>query len=153
MDAPATAGIDETIERVETLYRAVTGREPPPPGPIAAGPVAAQVFERVDRLLGRLSGLLEPGWTPPVAVIGAGTEVVVRADVGGVARQDLRAELMGGVLVVEGERRGAPAGPFVQAIRLPEGARPDGVTARLAGGVLEVRVPCEPNRSTPIDVA
>ena len=155
-----THGIEQTIERVEDLYRAVTGREPPPPGPIPApGEIEAQVSLRVDRLL----GLLEPSWTPAVTLVGAAGEVVVRADLPGVARQDVRAELQGDVLVLRGERRAhdrdpgagpreTPVGPFLRTVRLPGVARPDRISARLADGVLEVRVLVEPIGPAPIDV-
>lgn len=156
-----TDGIDITIERVEDLYRAITGRQPPPGAAESVADVAAEVSLRTDRLL----GMLEPTWTPAVCVTGGATEIVVRADLPGVSRRDVSAEVHGNLLVLSGERRPclqksaapelreAPAGPFLRTVRLPNGARPAAVTARLADGVLEVHVPFEPMAASSIDVA
>jgi len=153
-----TNGIDQTIERVEDLYRAVTGREPPPQAG-SGGDVAAEVSLRMG-LLG-----LWPTWTPAVCVAGGQSEVVVRADLPGVDRQDVSAQVHGDLLVLSGERRvrppesaapvlrEVPTGPFLRTVRLPDGARSAAVTARLSDGVLEVRVPVEPITASSIDVA
>ena len=93
-------------------------------------------------------------WAPAVELITRGNELVIRADVPGVSKEDLQVELSDGVLTLRGERRREQEeaqegryhtersyGSFVRAIRLPEGTRPEDARATFRDGVLEVVLP------------
>jgi HSP20 family protein len=117
----------------------------------------------LDQSLGR-RGLASPparptyrdliSWVPKVDVVQQGNELVVRADVPGVAADDLTVEISEDAFTISGERKedrveengGAyrverAYGAFFREIRLPEGAIVDQAKARFKDGVLEITVP------------
>lgn len=109
---------------------------------------------------GRRGVTREALWMPQVDVLEREGRLVVRADLPGVARKDLRVEVTDDALVLEGERRreveeerGGMSrsersyGSFHRAIPLPEGVDPEKVEARFDGGVLEVTLPLAPEAS------
>jgi HSP20 family protein len=98
----------------------------------------------------------DPGvGSPPVDLIDRPGEVVVRADLPGLDRDDVRLTVGPGVLRLSGVRRtdadATPgdsyhcverwAGPFARTLRLPAGADTTQLTVTLEHGVLEVRLP------------
>lgn len=152
---------DDAIGKVNHLYRAVTGREMPitetayAPIPAERDPVQ-HVQEQMDRLI----GLLGPGttrtlmpWSPPIAIYESPSEIVVAVDVPGTSRDRVGVHVESGALVVSGKRTPSPAngetlrhaevrfGDFRRVVPLPFGLRTAEMTARLEGGVLEVRIP------------
>jgi HSP20 family protein len=93
-------------------------------------------------------------WAPPMEVFQRGNEMVVRADLPGVAPDDVQIDVEDGVLTISGERRNTNEdqqegfyrsersyGAFSRSIALPEGVDEDQVNARYEHGVLEVTVP------------
>jgi HSP20 family protein len=117
----------------------------------------------LDQSIGR-RGLVSPparptyldliSWVPKVDVVQQGNELVVRADVPGVAADDLTVEIGEDAITISGERKedrvdenGAAYrferayGAFFREIRLPEGAIVDQAKARFKDGVLEITVP------------
>lgn len=122
-------------------------------------------FEDIDELFGgfgfggsplarsrdlSLSGI----WDPRVDVFERGDKLVVRADLPGVAKEDLRVDVMDDTLVLSGERRyeqerneegvyqaECSYGRFQRAIPLAAGIRPEDVDAHFDNGVLEVLLP------------
>jgi HSP20 family protein len=81
-------------------------------------------------------------------------QLVVRADVPGVNRDQIEVEIENGQLVVSGERkeeheerRGGfyrterSYGRFYRAIPLPDGVKPEQAQATFNNGVLEIRIP------------
>lgn len=110
-----------------------------------------RLFQNMDRLVngaGRGRGL---GF-PDVHVLRKDNEVRVRAEVPGVAEDDLEVEVLGDTLtlkgkrlaeVAEGERwlhRERPVGEFFRTLKLPFRVDPESVQARLDHGVLEIRM-------------
>ena len=92
-------------------------------------------------------------WSPQIEVTEQDGRLVVRADVPGVATDDLHIELEGEALTISGERRGEERqqrgnrsytertyGAFSRTIPLPEAVDADQVEASFENGVLEVRV-------------
>jgi len=93
-------------------------------------------------------------WQPAVDVFETEKEIVVRAEVPGVARRDLRVSVDRDVLRISGERR-APArsdllrlhqveiatGPFERRVRIALPFDRERVSAHLEEGVLTVSVP------------
>lgn len=91
-------------------------------------------------------------WTPAVDLEETDDAYVVEADLPGVAKSDLSVEFHDGELVVTGEvkekertgvlhRRTRRTGHFEYRVALPKDVDADKVEAKLADGVLSVRVP------------
>lgn len=93
-------------------------------------------------------------WMPQVEVQQRNNELIVRADLPGLKRDDVTVEVDDGVLTLSGERRQENQeerqgfyrsersyGSFYRAIPLPEGVNEDDISASFGDGVLEVRVP------------
>jgi HSP20 family protein len=93
-------------------------------------------------------------WAPPMEVFQRGNEMIVRADLPGVAPDDVQIDVEDGVLTISGERQNTNEdqqegfyrsersyGAFSRSIALPEGVDEDQVNARYEHGVLEVTVP------------
>lgn len=92
-------------------------------------------------------------WAPELDVVQKGDELIVRADLPGVKKEDLRVELLDNALVLEGERRHEAErregswmraersyGAFRRTIPLPEAARGGEPSATFEDGVLEIRL-------------
>ena len=89
-------------------------------------------------------------WQPDVDIFETETAVVVRAELAGVSRGDVRVTVDQNVLRIRGVREGAgegvqrlhqmeiASGPFERSLRLPVDIDPDRVTARLEEGLLTV---------------
>ncbi len=93
-------------------------------------------------------------WVPAVDVVEEKDRFVMRADVPGVARDDIDVSMDDGILIVSGERRAESrdevagvqrferaSGRFSRRFALPETADAEGITARSANGILEVVIP------------
>ncbi len=98
-------------------------------------------------------------WTPQIDVLERGGQLVVRADLPGLSKDDVRVEVRDDALVIEGERRRERTeegegfyrsersyGSFRRAIPLPEGVDPEQADARFENGVLEVSLPLPKGR-------
>jgi HSP20 family protein len=93
-------------------------------------------------------------WVPQIEAFQRGNELVVRADVPGVAKEDLDVRVEDGTLIISGERRQEQEeqqediyrsersyGSFHRSIPLPEGVAEEQIAATCRDGVLEVTVP------------
>jgi HSP20 family protein len=100
------------------------------------------------------SALDQPIWSPEVDTFRRGDNLVVRADLPGLNKDDVKVEIDNGVLTISGERRDEREerrddfyvsersyGQFYRAIPLPEGLTSDQVDATFKDGVLEVTLP------------
>ncbi len=98
-------------------------------------------------------------WIPQIEIRQRGNELVVRADLPGLKKEDVSIEVEDGVLTLAGERREEHEeeregffrsersyGTFHRAIALPEGVNEDEISASFKDGVLEVRVPAPRER-------
>jgi HSP20 family protein len=98
-------------------------------------------------------------WVPTIDVVQQGSELVVRADVPGIAPDDLTVEISEDAITISGERQEGRAdenggvyrferayGAFFREIPLPEGAIVDQAKATFKDGVLEIRVPAPPEQ-------
>jgi HSP20 family molecular chaperone IbpA len=154
--------VDEAIASIEKLYETLAG-SPPPPGdptyskiPVERNP-SEFVAERVEQLL---QALEQPrtaagwSWIPRMMVWESPREAVVCLDLPGVKRSEVEIVEGEGVVTVSGQRQALsegcrlqyaerPLGTFRRQIPLPRGARSAELTARLADGVLEIRIPRE----------
>ena len=114
--------------------------------------------QEVNRLFNTLFDAGEGGaaqrWVPAMDLMEAEDHFVLRADLPGLAEDDVSIEVQDGTLTVSGERRAEHEdrqkgwhrierayGRFSRSLTLPEGVNPDGISAEFARGVLEVRIP------------
>ena len=108
-------------------------------------PSAARYGDFADRLRG-------DHWQPDVDVFETEEAVVVRAELAGVRREELRVTVDGDVLRIRGIREGGgrsavrlhqmeiATGPFERRLRVPVDVDRDRVTAHLEDGLLTVRL-------------
>lgn len=95
-------------------------------------------------------------WSPQVDVMEKEGELVVKADLPGIRREDLSVEVTEGMLTLRGERRQEEEredegfyrmersyGTFLRTIPVPAGIDPEQVKARFRDGVLEIRMPMQ----------
>jgi HSP20 family protein len=117
----------------------------------------------MDRMFGRRWQFLRPlrrltesssGWAPQADMFEEGDSLVVKAELPGVAREDVEVMLDRGDLVIKGERKSEHEvkeenyyqmersfGSFYRRLPMPEGVQADHLTASFKDGVLEVRTP------------
>ena len=101
-------------------------------------------------------------WSPQVEVFKRGDQLVIRADLPGLNKDDVHLDLTDDALTIEGERRfeheenqggvyrsERSYGSFRRQIPLPEGVNAENATATFRDGVLEVTMPMpEPRRAS-----
>jgi HSP20 family protein len=93
-------------------------------------------------------------WAPEIEVFDREGQYVVRADLPGLKKEDVRVEVTENALILEGERRKEHEerkegfyrsersyGRFSRAVPLPDGVDTEHVKAQFKDGVLEVRLP------------
>jgi len=120
--------------------------------------------EMMDRMLGRRWPMLTrpmrrrigsaSGWASHVDMYEQGNEIVVKAELPGISRDDIDVSLENGDLILKGERKSEHEvneesyyrmersfGSFYRRLPLPEGVEADRIAANFQDGVLEVRVP------------
>ncbi len=123
-----------------------------------------RMAEDMDRLFGQFGlgrtgftlspALEEPLWSPQVELFERGNNLVVRADLPGVKKEDLNIEVQDDMLTISGERRSEEEenregfyrsersyGSFYRSIPLPNEVKADQVNATFRDGVLEVILP------------
>ena len=130
-------------------------------GPAAASSLLPELGTRGGRdqvatthRAGRDHAPTRGSWMPQMEVFTRGNELVARADLPGLKREDISVEILDDHLVIQGERRSdreergdgffhseRSYGSFVRSIPLPEGTDGEAIQARFADGVLEVTVP------------
>jgi len=100
-------------------------------------------------------------WAPQVEVLERGNNLVVRADLPGLSRENVDVELDEDALIIRGERRSdveddnegfyrseRSYGSFYRAIPLPEGIDASRCNATFKDGVLEVTLPKPPQQAS-----
>ena len=93
------------------------------------------------------------GWTPAADVLAREGDMIIRAELPGVRREDIDVSLRNGVLTISGERkeeeehksgghlvRERRYGSFLRSMALPEGVDEEKITATFKDGMLEVIV-------------
>jgi HSP20 family protein len=158
--------LKQALEEMKGLYQTVLGRPAPElgqpsflPFPAGVDPVQLALLEvqRLKQVAKQVAFAPRPGaWVPLADSFVTDKEFVVRLEIPGVSREDLKIFVVGGECVIRGERKppqcaGAmrpialerPWGPFERRFVLPVGSRIDEVKARALEGVLEVRIPVE----------
>lgn len=146
--------IDETIAKVENLYRTLTGLEPPP-GSVAFPPEKdplAHVTDQIERLSGALATSQDAATVcPALSVWESETELRFCLEMPGVAREGVRLGFATGTLTVAASTtivdtafhlraRERPAGGFRRTLLLPPGIAERDVSAQMRDGILEIRI-------------
>ncbi len=176
-----------TDTRRTTNMPATQARSMQPSGPMAwaaGGPfgLMRRLSDDMDQLFGELAGGIGAGsrgnlaaaapvvlttpvaWIPALDIFERDGQLVVQADLPGVAADNVTVEVEDGLLTVSGERREEREfdedgirrlerryGKFSRSIALPEGAKADEIQASFRDGVLEITMPMaepESNRRT-----
>ena len=107
-------------------------------------------------------------WAPQLEVFRRGNELVVRADLPGMRREDVQIEIDDDVLTISGERRQENEenregffrsersyGQFYRSIPLPENVDASNVSASFNDGVLDITIPmpqAEQRRPTRVEI-
>jgi HSP20 family protein len=137
----------------------------------------ADEMERLFEDFGFGRGLLAPRgwgetrqslWSPPVEVLERGGQLIIRADLPGLSKNDVKVEITDEALTIQGERKQEREenregyhrsersyGSFYRSIPLPEGIDPEQAKASFREGVLEVTLPApkrEERRGRQIDI-
>jgi HSP20 family molecular chaperone IbpA len=154
------ATVDETLERVEQLYTAITGTRPPMTNEHrAAFPPELDPVVHVEHQLERMVAAVESvvpvpsPWRPRATMWREDEDIMISIDVPGVSRDNVRVQVEQGSIVVIGRRhatwgrnprKGAegdtPVGTFARSFPLSAALAPEQLTARLESGVLLIRV-------------
>jgi HSP20 family protein len=100
-------------------------------------------------------------WSPEVEVLERDGTFVVRADLPGLTKEDVKVELVEGALVISGERKEEQEergegfyrsertyGSFFRRLPLPEGVKSEEAAATFRNGVLEVTLPAPKREPT-----
>jgi len=171
--------VKQALDEVKELYQKVLGRPAPDlePGafvsfPAGVDPVdhAVHEVEHLRHLTEQMAMAPQPAsWVPLADCFASKDEFVVRLEVPGIDRKDLKVFLAGGECVVRGERKRPegmvemrpvayerPWGPFERRFPLPNDSVLGKVSARCDQGVLEVRIPLEAReapKETTVEVA
>jgi HSP20 family protein len=114
------------------------------------------------RGLERLGELERSAWSPQVEVFERGGQLVVRADLPGMTRDDIDVDITDDALVLRGERKSEREedeegyyrtersyGSFYRQIPLPEGASAENAAATFRNGVLEITMPAPERAEQP----
>jgi len=109
---------------------------------------------RGREMMRREPGLIQAEWSPRVDIVERDGQFLVRADLPGLARDDVKVELTDDTITLQGERkqekqedregysyRECSYGSFYRVIPLPEGADASKAKAQFSDGVLEVAMP------------
>jgi HSP20 family protein len=107
-------------------------------------------------LLGRAEG-----WLPDIEMLQRNNQLVIRADLPGLAKDDIKVEITEDAVTIHGERRREHEeekagvyrsersyGAFSRVIALPQGAMTDQAKANFKDGVLEITMPAPPESVT-----
>lgn len=121
----------------------------------------ASIQNEMNRLFGTVFDAPTPSngntlrrWMPAMDLVETDEHFVLRADLPGLAEEDVTLEVEDNVLTVSGERKSEHEttkegyhrverafGSFSRSLTLPEGVDAEAVTANFDRGVLEIRIP------------
>jgi HSP20 family protein len=136
----------------------------PKPFSVFEGSLAFPLFQRLNRELNEMfnnvgmEGIFtEPAisvWTPDVEMLTKNNELIVRADVPGLKKEDITIEVTEDALILKGERKHEKEekregfyrtervyGSFYRTLPLPEGVKTENAKAVVHDGVLEITLP------------
>jgi HSP20 family protein len=156
--------LEQALEDVKSLHEKVLGRSAPDlgqreyfPFPFGVDPLQHALFEarRLKEMVERMASAPQTSaWMPVADCLATPDEFLVRLEVPGISREDLKVFVVDGECIVRGERKRPqpigevrpvtierPWGKFERRFVVPVGGRPEEMRARVSDGVLELRVP------------
>ena len=159
--------LERTLEEIRSLHERVFGGPAPEPNPPAFLPMPVGVdpiehalaeFRCVKQIAERMERAPRSGaWVPLADSFASSGEFVVRVEIPGVSREDLKVHVVGRECIVQGERKPPhctgemrpmlverPWGSFERRFVLPTGSRVDEMKARYVNGLLEITIPVNP---------
>src|SRR5437773_3221671 len=114
----------------------------------------------IERSLDQLGTLASDAWVPQVEVMERDNQLVVRADLPGMSKEDIKVDLDDNSLVIRGERKSEREedeegyyrsersyGSFYRRIPLPSGVKAEEANADFREGVLEITLPAPARES------
>lgn len=131
-----------------------------------------QISRDMDRIFGDFGfrpfapmsterALSEMTWMPEMEVFERGGKFLVRTDLPGLRKEDVKINVQDNILTIEGERKveedverdgfhrtERSYGTFFRSVPLPEGAVQDQIAASFKDGVLEVSIPLQEPKKT-----
>jgi HSP20 family protein len=156
----------EQWSRSQPASRAIGGESAA--GSIAASSGGQQAVQRGGQPRGLQQSGLRNLWAPQVEVFERANDLVIRADLPGLTREDVDVEVDEDALIIRGERHSdvdderdgfyrseRSYGSFYRAIPLPDNVDASACNATFRDGVLEVTLPKPPqqqSRARRIDV-
>jgi HSP20 family protein len=133
------------------------------------------VSDRLNRIFGRSISRAEPGqemlgmadWTPSVDITETDTAYLIKGEIPGVKKEDVKVTVQDGMLTIQGERKMEKEekgkkfhrversyGSFVRSFRLPDDADENKVKAEFKDGMINVTLTKSPKaKSKAINVA
>ena len=171
--------VSQSLNEVKDLFQRVVGQPAPriDPHAFSAFPLGVDPVDHAFREVEHLKQLTEQialspspvAWTPRADIYVADDAFVIRLEVPGMPREDLKVFVVGGECVVRGERKREqdtaklramtlerPWGPFERRFVMPAGSHPGQLKAHYKEGILELRIATEAAatpKKTKIDVA
>lgn len=115
----------------------------------------AGLHDQLDRMFERVVAGGR-GYSPAIDIVREDDAIVVKADMPGIAPDEVKIKAENGILTISGEheqtdeertdddrflRRERSYGFFSRSLALPEGVDPEAIEAQTHDGVLEVRIP------------
>jgi HSP20 family protein len=113
-----------------------------------------RILTRGHELLRRETRVVPAEWSPKVDVLERDGQYLVRADLPGLTKDDIKVDVNDDIITIQGERKQekneeregyryseCSYGSFYRSIPLPEGAEPSKATAQFRDGVLEIAMP------------
>ena len=117
-------------------------------------PFSQEVNRLFNTLFDQSTDAVGQRWIPAMDLVEAEDHFVLKADLPGLAEDDVAIEIQDGTLTLSGERQAEHEqkergwfrverqfGRFSRSLSLPDGIDPDAVTADFHNGVLSVRIP------------
>jgi HSP20 family protein len=111
-------------------------------------------FEKSGLSMSGLGDFNQTLWSPQIEAFEREGKLIVRADLPGLSKDDVKIEISDDLLIIKGERRQENEesregfyrsersyGSFYRVIPLPEGVEPDNAVAEFRDGVLEITMP------------
>jgi HSP20 family protein len=121
------------------------------PGSFSLGPhellslsplqIMRRFTEDMDRFFGGLDWGETAIWAPPIEVRQEGDQMIVSAELPGMNKEDVKVEVTGDGLVIQGERKRQHEEKHEGFYPIPEGANIEQARAHYNNGVLEITVP------------